>query len=218
MKYKEGDKVKIRGDLLHKAYGSYNFIPLMDEWRNKIVTISRVCSNYYLIDGDERLWRFTDEMIDESLEDKTNKEKIMKNFKIVDYKVYEDRAVVVTFEDGTEEKAVCCESDKFDLERAIEVAVLKHVLGANKYKSVLKSAIKQVKEIDKSNEQKEKEKEIIARKKAKNAERKARYIARKRQERIDEMTEAYFAAMKKYNESVFVSCDNCDCEECGDKN
>lgn len=42
-----------------------------------------------------------------------NMKKINTNFKIKDYKVYEDTALIVEFEDGTKEKAVANEDDFF---------------------------------------------------------------------------------------------------------
>ena len=145
-------------------------------------------------------------------ETKNIKEKIkdMKNFKIVDYKVYNNKAVNVTFKDAvgkpeTEEKAVCNEEDKFDLSRALEICVLKHILGEDTYKQIIKEISRQVKAIDKAAKDKKELEEMIARKRAKNARRKARRQEKARQERIDEIKEAYLAAMIEYN--------SVDCEE-----
>ena len=68
---------------------------------------------------------------------KENNMKFNTNFKIKDYTVYNNKAVIVEFTDGTEEKAVVHEGDVFDLERAVEICVLKHVFCRDKYKSIL---------------------------------------------------------------------------------
>lgn len=132
-----------------------------------------------------------------------NMKKINTNFKIKDYKVYEDRAVIVEFEDGTKEKAVCNEDDKFDLERGITICVLKHIFGADVYKSIVKTAMNQVKAVDKAKEDKKKEEELIIRKKAKAARKKTRRLERKRKERVAEMKEAYLSAMHEYVNTAF---------------
>ena len=121
----------------------------------------------------------------------------MKDFKIKDYKVYEDKVVIVEFEDGTTEKAVCNEDDNFDLARAIEIAVLKF-LFKDEYRAMRKTAMNQIKAVDKAREDAKEPAELIERKKAKAARRKARRLERKRKERVDEMKEAYLAALKEY--------------------
>ena len=128
-----------------------------------------------------------------------NMKKINTNFIIKDYKVYEDTALIVEFEDGTKEKAVANEDDFFDLSRGVEIAVLKHIFGSNEYKSMVKKAMNQIKAVDKAKEDKKKEEELIARKKAKAARKKARRLERKRNERIEEMKTAYLAAMKEHD-------------------
>lgn len=128
-----------------------------------------------------------------------NEEKNMRDFTIVDYKVYDNKVVVVKFEDGTEERAICCESDNFDLERGIEVCTLKHIFGVDAYKAFLKKAMKQVKAVDAAKEEDKRNKEMIAKRRAAAARRKARYKANKRQRRVNEMKDAFLAAMKEYN-------------------
>ena len=143
---------------------------------------------------------------------KESKEKNMRNFKIKDYKVYEDRAVIVEFEDGSKEKAVCNEDDKFDLERGISICVMKHIFGTDVYKSMVKTAMNQVKAVDKAKEDKAKEEELIARKKAKAARRKARRLERKRNERVAEIKEAYLAALKEYDSENYTYDLPCDAD------
>jgi hypothetical protein len=64
MKYKAGDRVKIREDLeLDKQYGSRAFTQYMAKWRGQVVTIFECVGNcYWLKDGDS--WNWTDEMIE----------------------------------------------------------------------------------------------------------------------------------------------------------
>lgn len=63
MKYKVGDRVKIREDLIaDKRYGDNTFVPEMIPWRGKVATISCCGRFYQLEDGDN--WDWTDEMIE----------------------------------------------------------------------------------------------------------------------------------------------------------
>lgn len=134
-----------------------------------------------------------------------NKEQEMKKsfkFKIVDYRTYENVVVIVTFEDEkgnrTDVKSVCNDGDIFDLERGIEVCVFKYLYG-DTYKNTIKEAMRQIKAVDKAKEDKKKEEELVARKKAKAARKKAKRLAQQRQRRIDEMQEAFFGAMVKHD-------------------
>lgn len=206
--YKVGDKVKIREDLVvDKLYDKCFFNKNMQKFRGSILTIKKIvnintveCPVYvYKVEEDYENWSFTDSMIEYLVEEaKVIKEKDMRNFKIVNYKKYEDKAVILEFDDGTEEKAVCCEGDKFEMERAVEVAVLKHIFGKEGYRNMLKTAMNQIADIDKAAEDKKKNEEAAAKKKAKNDARKARRREKKRAARVEEMKEAYLNAMKEY--------------------
>lgn len=125
------------------------------------------------------------------------------NVNITDYKVVKDTVVIVTFADGTKEKAVCSPNDEFNLEKGIEICVLKKMLGGTKqYNSLIKSALKKVSEIDAKKQKEAKEKELEKRRKAKAAERRAKRKAKKRQEQVDIQAEAFLKGMKMYDESV----------------
>lgn len=120
---------------------------------------------------------------------------------IKDYKIYKDKdgkdkVVVVKFADGTEERAVCCEEDNFDLERGVEICVLKYLLG-DRYRTTISDVMKQIKAIDKEKEAKKKEEAEIAAKKEKAVRKKARRAENLRKKRISEMEEAYFNAMTR---------------------
>lgn len=122
---------------------------------------------------------------------------------ITDYKVIKDTVVIVTFADGTKEKAVCSPNDEFNLERGIEICVLKKMLGGTKqYNSLIKSALKKVNEIDANKQKEAEEKELEKRRKAKAAERRAKRKEKKRQEQVDMQAEAFLKGMKMYDESV----------------
>ena len=146
---------------------------------------------------------------DKSCKDK-NKEKQMKEFYIKNYKVCDNNGIktlVVDFEDGTKERAVCCAEDEFELARGIEVCVMKHIFGRDNYKAMLKTAMRQVKAIDKAEEEAKKEKEMIKAKKASAARKKAHYKANKRKKRVAEMKEAYLTAMREYGAEACAICE-----------
>ena len=125
------------------------------------------------------------------------------NLDIVDYKVINDKVVIVTFNDGSTEKSICHGDDVFDLERAIELCICKKKFGGNKdYYAAIRKALKQVRDIDTKKKKDAEEKERIANRKAKYAERKAKRMDKKRKAQIDLQTESFVAAMMKYNEIV----------------
>lgn len=63
MKYKVGDKVKVRSDLrVGKSYGEHAFVHDMSKFRGKIVTIESVWKQGYRIEEDAYWW--TDEMLE----------------------------------------------------------------------------------------------------------------------------------------------------------
>ena len=125
------------------------------------------------------------------------------NVNITDYKVIKDTVVIVTFADGTKEKAVCSLNDEFNLERGIEICVLKKLCGGTKqYNSLIKSALKRVNEIDAKKKKEAEERELEKRRKAKAAERRAKRKAKKRQEQIDMQAEAFLKGMQLYDASV----------------
>ena len=69
MKYKVGNKVKIRSDLKEfESYGGYYFIPNMVAYRGEEAIITKVNSSSYFIDIDKVGWKWTDEMF-ESVEE-----------------------------------------------------------------------------------------------------------------------------------------------------
>lgn len=85
MKYKVGDKVKVRQDLVaNKKYGSWIFGERMEKYKEKIVTIASVRSNYYDIEEDNGTWAWTDEMlepVEEREKNNMNIEELNKEYK-----------------------------------------------------------------------------------------------------------------------------------------
>lgn len=70
MKYKVGDKVKVREDLeVDKRYGTEEFIEKMEEYKGKIVTIDTVNEDDYYIEEDKQTWSWTEEMLEDSEEE-----------------------------------------------------------------------------------------------------------------------------------------------------
>jgi hypothetical protein len=67
MKYKVGDKVRVRDDLvIDKFYGNgYRFIAEMARYKGQIVTISRVGRDFYKSKDDVYYLSWVDEMLEE---------------------------------------------------------------------------------------------------------------------------------------------------------
>lgn len=69
MKYKIGDKVKIRNDLVeYKRYGSYTFVPYMSKFKGEQI-IKELTHNGYTIKADTQGFKWSDEMF-EDIKDK----------------------------------------------------------------------------------------------------------------------------------------------------
>lgn len=65
MKYKVGDKVRVRKDLVvYKKYGSDTFVSDMISFKGKQVTIKKVNDEKYQIEEDDSMWNWTDEMLE----------------------------------------------------------------------------------------------------------------------------------------------------------
>lgn len=64
MKFKVGDKVRVREDLENdKMYGNYEFIKAMAYLKGEIITIKEILKSGYRIEEDYYMW--TDEMLEE---------------------------------------------------------------------------------------------------------------------------------------------------------
>lgn len=75
MKYKVGDKVKIREDLIvGNDYGSDGFVEEMEQYKGKTATITGAFMGKYDIDIDDGDWSWTDEMLEDIVKDDTVKD------------------------------------------------------------------------------------------------------------------------------------------------
>ena len=75
MKYKVGDKVRVRSDLKNDvSYGSQCTVEEMMDYKGNVVTISEVGQTCYQIEGDEEGWSWTDEMLEGLAEDELTAE------------------------------------------------------------------------------------------------------------------------------------------------
>ena len=227
MKYKVGDKVRVRKDL---KKGTYYYMSdktiandatqSMIDLAGKTVTIYGTHLNQYRI--KECSFEWTDDMFEGLATETTTTEiKLEGNmkFEIKSSKIVNNKGtqvMFVEFADGDIQKAVCLPGDTFDEERGLEICVLKHVLGgSNYYNKIIKTANKQMKDIlDKEQKAKE-EADRIAKKKAKNEASKARRAARRaeaerveketqRAEHVADMTKAFSAALKENNVNIAV--------------
>ena len=67
MRYKVGDKVRVRKDLVvDKYYGGYDFVRSMEKFKGEIVTIESVAGNHYHIEEDKFEFKYSwaDEMLE----------------------------------------------------------------------------------------------------------------------------------------------------------
>ncbi len=127
---------------------------------------------------------------------------------IIDVEVINNCVTIVTFSDGTKEKAVLDKADIFNLEQGISICITKKLLaqitgfgGTKVYNGLIKRAIKKynahldsIEAQKQTEEQKKKKYEKIAAKKAKRK-------AAQREARINEQAEAYRRALQSMNTS-----------------
>ena len=81
MKYKVGDKVRVREDLIvDQWYGEDTFTSGMVSFKGKIVTISNIESGFYILKEDSSRWNWADEMFSEKVsQDFIPKESILQS-------------------------------------------------------------------------------------------------------------------------------------------
>ena len=68
MKYKVGDKVRVRTDLVeYGTYGGITYVDEMCKWAGDVVTISRINENghYEIAEDKEDKWTWSDEMFED---------------------------------------------------------------------------------------------------------------------------------------------------------
>ena len=79
MKYKVGDKVRVRRDLqIGTPYGDWLFSSGMNDYKGKVVTISGTYPNKYRVREDKERWVWTDEMLEGLVEDELTAEEAIK--------------------------------------------------------------------------------------------------------------------------------------------
>ena len=127
---------------------------------------------------------------------------------IADVQVIDDKVVIISFKDGTNEKAVLDKSDTYSLEQGISICITKKMLsmktngnGSSAYNKLLNHCLK-IYEDNRKAEEKSKADEWAAKEKKKKAAEKAKSkrIKRANKERereIEIQKEAYLRAMKE---------------------
>lgn len=175
----------INPTISYESYSTFDVDRLVNEISSKLSKISK------------------EELKEETKGTKKKDMNIKNKLRIEDYKIINDTVVIVTFEDRTTEKAVCNKNDVFDFERAIEICVLKKMLGGTKaYNDLIKNAMKDIKYIDDMRKWKAEKEELAKRREAKIAKRKAKRKEQRRQQRIDDMSEAFLKAMLDYDDKI----------------
>lgn len=79
MKYKVGDRVRVRRDLqIGTPYGDWLFSSGMNDYKGKVVTISGTYPNKYRVREDKERWVWTDEMLEGLVEDELTAEEAIR--------------------------------------------------------------------------------------------------------------------------------------------
>ena len=79
MKYKVGDRVRVRSDLeIGAPYGDWLFSSGMNDYKGKVVTISVTYQNKYRVREDKERWAWTDEMFEGLVEDELTAEEAIR--------------------------------------------------------------------------------------------------------------------------------------------
>ena len=135
MKYKIGDKVKIREDLIvDNDYGSDGFTEEMVEYKGKTATITDVHYDKYDIDVDDGQWYWTDEMLEDCVDSALDEEartvdigyhiknyghRIVKNVYYSGY-AYDSKHVFCTTADGKNQYTFPVDSIEFIIPHEVD--------------------------------------------------------------------------------------------------
>lgn len=134
---------------------------------------------------------------------KVNNDKVVFNPRVADVTIANDEVTIVTFADGSQEKAVCREGDHFSVETGVTICLMKKMLqmacggsgksGTNLYNNMVKEALKKKDafKIKKAEEAKKEKEERAAKQKAREAERK------KKRDNRDFLIDMLAEALKK---------------------
>ena len=116
-----------------------------------------------------------------------------------------DKAVLVTFADGTKTKAVLDDIDEFTLEQGISICITKKLLGKDGdsvYNKIINRAFKVKQQNEAAAEKAAAGRLEKKRRKEAAAAKKARKKAKKREEQIEIQKEAYIRAMRELNDDT----------------
>ena len=123
--------------------------------------------------------------------------------KIKDYKIYNGKALVVWFTDGSFTKAVVSDGEEFDFYTGLMVCLFKKYFGENgskKFNKMMEVAMKKLGDIDK-NKEKQAEEKALAEKKRRKADMKRKAKAlKKKEEAIDIQKQGFVRAMQEIGE------------------
>jgi hypothetical protein len=118
MKYKIGDKVRVRKDLVvDRVYGEDKFIAPMEKYLDKTMTVDKIVKNCkYKLKEDTEHWNWTDEMLEE---DGIN--------------IIVDGNKVIAKRDGKAGIAKCSPEDEFDIFTGARLALERLEKECNPY-------------------------------------------------------------------------------------
>lgn len=169
-----------------------------------------------LTEARKRYWRLFELMIEDesAIEAYWNKKHMTVPYITDVTEIVPEKVVRVTFADGTSEKAVCCEPDKFSLETGISICIAKKILGGSAaYNKAVKQGVKAYERKLAVEKFKAEEEERAKKKREKRNAYKARRAARRKAEQIlkDEaekerqieiQKQAYIEAMEYMSEKL----------------
>lgn len=117
------------------------------------------------------------------------------NHEITSYKVFNNKVVVTTFDDGSIEKSVCDDEDNFCLETGLSICILKHMYGGSgAYNRMIRAIIKKQEDSDKAEAKREEEENNRKLAKEKSKAKKAR---KRKEKQIEIFKEALIRANKE---------------------
>ena len=108
MKYKVGDKVRVRKDLIiDNVYGKHIFVVGMKPYVGKTMTISRVNKHSYYFIEDKNNWCWSDEMLED----------------VASISIFIKGNKVIAKKDGKVGIAKCSPEDEFDIFIGVKLAI-----------------------------------------------------------------------------------------------
>ena len=130
MKYKAGDKVRVRKDLKIGTFYQMedmdvtdSFVSGMDQYSGKVVTIHGICGSKYEIVEDNGKYNWTDEMFEGSDGWGDCITKV----------IYNPPATIVWFDDGDKIVSKADKGDKYDWKHGLALCILKKRMPKSDY-------------------------------------------------------------------------------------